>query len=131
MDKEELLKLYKDNVRVTTTLRVILKPKRYYKRPDLQRLANRWYGMVRSGFVDVDIYARPTKELIRIPFFEPCKITTESMEPKAVKVEVDTYKLRTMAFRFTCPEQFYGESLHRNLLKFWHDVKGMEFAQKI
>ena len=125
MLNDEMLNLYKNNVKIKTKIEKVYYPKRYYKRPDLQRLANRWYGMVYRGTVQVDIYARPLREEVRIVNLPktPVYIYDEIPMAKSVKLETTVYKLRPMAYRFKCPEQVFNHHLQLALKKFWDDVR--------
>lgn len=134
MDKEELFSLYRDNVKITARVEKILRPKRYYKRPDLQRLSNRWYGMVATGFFELDIHARPSKDSIRIPMLDTDVFIQDYLDTpmeKSVKVVTEEYKLKTLGYRFRCPEELYTTSLSMALDLFWNDARKMEFAQKV
>lgn len=100
------------NIKIEVDAEREMVPKRRYKRPDLQRLANRWYGMKPTGFMNVRIVARPRFERIAIPVWVGKAVYLSSEEPERVlPIDVEEYRFHPVGMnqRVTESAWKYGQ----------------------
>ena len=96
-----LFDLYRQYYRTETNIEKVWVPKRRYKNPQYQRLANRWYGYKLEGY-RVEIVARPTTREVREPIFEPTPVSdfwVSGTSPESLSLKTRSYKLPVVANR--------------------------------
>lgn len=119
----DLLEIYKAHSHIQYQSTPILVPKRRYKREDLQRLANRWYGFVDTGIVSLRMTARP-KPVVRVPIHEPVQVAdfmTDSM-PRSFRLKYDEYHFEPITSVIECSKrEWYPYSRYLEE-RFWYDA---------
>lgn len=133
VDFDTYLSLFRRFTKIDFEVKPVLKPKRRYKNPVYQRLANRWYGMRDTGFDEVRIFTIPIREhkiryatMDRMPrdYAFEASIKEESIElPKLAwqqRMKRDHYSIATLVDCFLADlprvlHQHY-EKRHRDIL---------------
>lgn len=124
MLESEFVEYYKNNAVLSTNSYKLVVPKRYYKRADLQRLSNRWYGLKDTGLREVTITASPKVEKLRV-------VNTKSSEPFVVgkdfsdRVELieTVYTFPKLAYVFRLPQREFKIRSEYYMKMFWESLR--------